>query len=92
MVLKSHVPVRLLKNAFRDRIEEMERTGKSSTGLATELGKGRARAGMLAGDLDEGELEIGQVSGLIDDMPPVADIMTRLLDDYYATITRPISD
>ncbi len=88
LVLKPQVPVRLLQNAFRDRIMEMERRGATVAELTAELGTGRARAGMLAGDLDEGELEIGQVSGLIDDMPPVADIMTRLLDDYHLTMAR----
>jgi enoyl-[acyl-carrier protein] reductase II len=88
LVLKPQVPVRLLQNEFRDRIMAMERRGASVDELTAELGKGRARAGMLEGDLAEGELEIGQVSGLIDDIPPVADIMTRLLDDYHATLAR----
>ncbi len=92
LVLKRQVPVRLLKNAFRDRIMEMESRGASPEELAAALGKGRARAGMLEGDLAEGELEIGQVSGLIDDILPVADLMARLLDDYHATIARLCGD
>jgi len=88
LVLKSQVPVRLLRNVFRDRIMALEAGGATRGELAAELGQGRARAGMLAGDLVEGELEIGQVSGLIDDVPPVADIMARLLADYQATIAR----
>ncbi len=88
LVLKPQVPVRLMKNAFRDRIMDMERLGATTEELVAELGQGRARAGMLEGDLDEGELEIGQVSGLIDDILPVADLMARLLKEYDATIAR----
>lgn len=88
LVLKAHVPVRLLRNAFRDRIMEMEARCAPRENLVAELGKGRARRGMLEGDLDEGELEIGQVSGLIDDIPTVAVVMDRLLAGYDEAITR----
>ena len=88
LVLKAHVPVRLLKNEFRDRITALEAAGASRDELAAELGSGRARRGMLEGDLDEGELEIGQVSGLIDDIPTVAEIMDRLLDGYDEVLAR----
>jgi len=88
LVLKPHVPVRLMKNAFRDRIMEMERSGVRTEDLVAVLGQGRARAGMFEGDLDEGELEIGQVSGLINDIRPVSELMTRLLDEYQATMDR----
>lgn len=82
LVLKAHVPVRLLKNVFRDRIAALETAGAGRDELVAELGAGRARRGMLEGDLDEGELEIGQVSGLIDDIPTVSEIMDRLLAGY----------
>lgn len=82
LVMKSHIPVRLLRNRFFDQVIEMEAKGASSAELAEHLGKGRARAGMLEGDLENGELEIGQVSGLIDDVPPVAEVMRRLLEGY----------
>jgi len=88
LVLKAHVPVRLLKNAFRDRITALESAGADRNELAAELGAGRARRGMLEGDLDEGELEIGQVSGLIDDIPTVAEIMDRLLAGYDEALGR----
>ncbi len=88
LVLKKQVPVRLMKNAFRDRIVEMEHRGATVEELVAELGKGRARAGMLEGDLDEGELEIGQVSGLISDIRPVSELMERLLNEYQATLDR----
>lgn len=88
LVLKGHVPVRLLRNRFRDEIMEMEARGASAAELAEHLGAGRARSGMLEGDLDEGELEIGQVSGLIDDIPNVAEVMKRLLAGYDEALVR----
>lgn len=88
LVLKAHVPVRLLRNAFRDRITALETRGATRDELEAELGHGRARRGMLEGDLDEGELEIGQVSGLIDDIPTVGEVMRRLQDDYASSVAR----
>lgn len=88
LVLKAHVPVRLLRNAFRDRITALEAHGATRDELEAELGHGRARRGMLDGDLDEGELEIGQVSGLIDDIPTVGEVMRRLLDGYASSVAR----
>ena len=82
LVLKSHVPVRLLKSSFRDQVMELEARGAGRDDLVALLGTGRARAGMLEGDLESGELEIGQVSGLIEDIPTVAEAMRRLLDGY----------
>ena len=82
LVMKSHVPVRLLKSPFRDKVMELETRCAGREELMDLLGTGRARAGMLEGDLDRGELEIGQVSGLIDDVPPVAEVMQRLLTGY----------
>jgi len=88
LVLKKHVPVRLLRNDFRERIMRMEAAGATAEELAAELGQGRARRGMLEGDLAEGELEIGQVSGLIDDVPTVSEVMERLLRDYDDAVRR----
>lgn len=88
LVLKAHVPVRLLRNAFRDRITALEARGATRDELEAELGHGRARRGMLEGDLAEGELEIGQVAGLIDDIPPAAEVMRRLLADYGRAVAR----
>jgi len=82
LVMKPYVPVRLLKNPFRDEVMKLEARGAGREELATLLGTGRARAGMLEGDLERGELEIGQVSGLIDDVPPVAEVMDRILAGY----------
>ncbi len=86
LVLKNHVPVRLLQNAFRDEVMALEADGADKTQLAELLGTGRARRGMLEGDLQEGELEIGQVAGLIDDAPSVAEIMRRLQAGFAAAV------
>lgn len=82
LVMKKHVPVRLLRNSFRERVEELEAGGASREDLAALLGEGRARRGMAEGDLAEGELEIGQVSGMIDDVPTAATVVRRLLAGY----------
>ncbi len=88
LVLKKHVPVRLLRNAFRDRVEELEARGAGREELAALLGEGRARRGMGEGDLEGGELEIGQVAALIDDVPGVAELVERLLAQYDAAASR----
>jgi enoyl-[acyl-carrier protein] reductase II len=88
LVMKSHVPVRLLRNAFRRQVEAAEARGASRQELIELLGTGRARRGMLEGDLEEGELEIGQVSGLIDDIPTVAEVVQRLLAGYVEAVRR----
>lgn len=88
LMLKAHIPVRLLRNAFRDRIAALEARGATREELAAELGQGRARRGMLEGDLQEGELEIGQVAGLIDDIPPAGEVMRRLVEDCGCALAR----
>ncbi len=88
LVLKPLVPVRLLKNPFRDEVMRRESAGADREELAALLGKGRARRGMLEGDLQEGELEIGQVSGLIEDVPTVAEVVARLIAGYDETVAR----
>jgi enoyl-[acyl-carrier protein] reductase II len=88
LVLKPLVPVRLLRNAFREKVMELEARGAAREELAELLGQGRARRGMLEGDLEEGELEIGQVSGLIDDVPTVAEVVAKLLSGYDEAVAR----
>jgi len=84
--MKSTVPVRLLKNKFYEEINELEKKGASPEKLQEHLGKGRARAGMLEGDLEEGELEIGQVSGMINSVKSVQEIVDDLLFSYQQAI------
>ncbi|MBD3220734.1 nitronate monooxygenase [bacterium] len=88
LMMKRHVPVRMLRNRFFDEVAELEARGASGEELAELLGTGRARRGMLEGDLEDGELEIGQVSGLIDDAPPVAELVARLQREYAAARER----
>jgi enoyl-[acyl-carrier protein] reductase II len=88
LVMKSLVPVRLLKNPFYEQVVAEEQRGATRDELAALLGTGRARRGMLEGDLAEGELEIGQVSGMIDDIPAVADLVERLQREYAAAAGR----
>jgi len=76
------VPVRLLQNEFYRRVEEAEARGASADELKEILGRARAKKGMFEGDLDEGELEIGQVSSLLDDILPAETIVRNLLHDY----------
>ena len=86
LAMKKTVPVRLLKNKFFEEISALEARCASSDELTAHLGKGRAKAGMLDGDIDNGELEIGQVSGLINDIPTCENLMTKLISDYQRTL------
>ncbi len=76
------VPVRLLQNEFYRRVEEAEARGACADELKEILGRARAKKGIFEGDLDEGELEIGQVSSLLDDILPAETIVRNLLQDY----------
>jgi len=82
LTMKSLVPVRLLKNKFFDEVRSLEAQGASAEELQSLLGKGRAKKGMLEGDLQEGELEIGQVAALVRDLPTVAELVKRLCREY----------
>ncbi|QZT35628.1 nitronate monooxygenase [Halosquirtibacter xylanolyticus] len=80
--LKGLAPVRLLNNEFFQTIYKMEQGGASSEELKETLGKGRAKKGMFLGELDEGELEIGQVSAMIQEERTVQQIFEALMSDY----------
>jgi enoyl-[acyl-carrier protein] reductase II len=79
--MKKSVPVRLLKNRFFEEVRHLEDRGASREELEALLGHGRARRGMLEGDLDEGELEIGQVAALVRDLPTVRELVARLVEE-----------
>lgn len=83
--LKQLVPVRLLRNPFFENIHQAELAGASKEELAELLGKGRAKKGMFEGDVTEGELEIGQVSGMINTVMPVHQIMQKLVAEFNRT-------
>ncbi len=80
--LKKLAPVRLIKNEFFNRVNEAELRGAPDEELRQLLGRGRAKKGMFEGDLNEGELEIGQVSSMINDIPTVQEIMHNLIAEY----------
>lgn len=84
LTLKKLVPVRLIKNAFFYKISQMESAGDPPEQLIRVLGKGRAKKGMFEGDLDEGELEIGQISAAIHDILPAAEIIQTILAEFEA--------
>lgn len=86
--LKSLTPVRLLKNEFAERVQQLEREGASKEILHTELGRARAKRGMFEGDLQEGELEIGQVSSVIQNILPAAEIVNQIWSDCKLTISQ----
>jgi len=84
--IKNLTPVRLLKNKFFDLIRDAENHCASVNELKNLLGKGRAKKGIFEGELDEGELEIGQVASLIDKVLPVSEIMEEILKEYHSAL------
>jgi enoyl-[acyl-carrier protein] reductase II len=82
LTMKQLTPVRLIKNKFFKQVEEAEQRGASVEELKTLLGRARAKKGMFEGDLDEGELEIGQVAAAIRDIKPAAEILKEIWEDY----------
>ena len=84
--LKQLTPVRLLKNDFFNRVHELEPKGASSEELVNLLGRGRAKKGMFEGELEEGELEIGQISGDINSIITAKEVIDQLILEYNATI------
>lgn len=92
LTLKEVTPVRLVKNEFYQQLQEAYKNGASVEELKEILGRGRAKKGMFEGDLVEGELEIGQISGLIHEIKPAADIVTEILEEYRAALKEQSSD
>ena len=84
LTLKELAPVRLIKNEFYRQLTKAYQDGASVDELKTLLGRGRAKKGMFEGDLNEGELEIGQVSALIHDIKPAAKVIIELISDYHS--------
>lgn len=82
LTLKELAPVRLLKNKFFDQVMELYKTNPSKEQLTQLLGRARAKRGMFEGDLQEGELEIGQVAGLIHQIKPAAQIVSEIIEQF----------
>lgn len=82
LTLKELAPVRLLKNKFFQDVQEAYAHGATVEELKALLGRARAKRGMFEGDVEEGELEIGQVSGLIHDITPAAEIINEMMAEF----------
>ncbi|WP_405395982.1 NAD(P)H-dependent flavin oxidoreductase [Maribacter sp. Asnod2-G09] len=82
LTLKELAPVRLVKNKFYNEVQKAYADGATTEELKTLLGRGRAKKGMFLGDLEDGELEIGQVSALIHDIKPAAEIVKELMSEF----------
>ena len=82
LTLKEITPVRLIKNSFYQEIEKAYAHNASIEDLKTLLGRGRAKKGMFEGDLENGELEIGQVSGSINEIMPAKAIVAEIIKEY----------
>ncbi|SFC23169.1 enoyl-[acyl-carrier protein] reductase II [Algibacter lectus] len=82
LTLKELAPVRLVKNVFFNEVQDLYKTAPSVDQLKELLGRGRAKKGMFEGDLDDGELEIGQIAGIIHSIKPVADIVTEIITEF----------
>ena len=88
--LKQVVPVRLMKNKFFREVEEAEKRGADAAELAALLGRGRAKRGMFEGDLEEGELEIGQVCAMLKDILPAGVIVEQIWKEFTEALKDPI--
>ena len=82
LTLKELAPVRLIKNKFFHDVVALYATSPTPDALKTLLGRARAKKGMFEGDLEEGELEIGQIAGLINDIKPAGDILRDIIADF----------
>jgi enoyl-[acyl-carrier protein] reductase II len=91
LTLKSLTPVRMLRNNFYNRVAEAEQSGATPEAMKMLLGKGRAKKGMFEGDLEEGELEVGQVSSIIHDILPAGGIIEKLWTEFGKTWADPLS-
>tara|TARA_B100000809_G_scaffold225968_1_gene237275 strand:- start:2430 stop:3383 length:954 start_codon:yes stop_codon:yes gene_type:complete len=87
LTLKDVTPVRLLKNKFFEKITDAIENGATTEQQKEILGRGRAKKGMFEGDLEEGELEIGQIAGLIDSIEPISKIIEDIIIEYKQSLT-----
>lgn len=82
LTLKELAPVRMLKNKFFESIMQLYTTSPTKEDLINHLGRARAKRGMFEGDLEEGELEIGQIAGLIHNIKPAAQILKDMVEEF----------
>jgi len=91
LTMKKLTPVRLIKNKFYQQVQEAENNAASVTELEDILGRARAKQGMFEGDLEEGELEIGQVSNLIKEIKPAGEIVAEVWQGFKDAAQNPFS-
>ena len=82
LTLKKLIPVRLIKNEFYQEVRDLEVRGGSVNEFKELLGRGRAKLGMFEGDTEEGELEIGQISALINEIKPASMVLKEIMDEF----------
>ena len=82
LTLKELAPVRMLKNKFFESVIALYATNPTKEKLVEHLGRARAKRGMFEGDLEEGELEIGQIAGLIHEIKPAAEIVREIIEEF----------
>ncbi len=87
--LKKLTPVRLIRNRFAEAVSAAEAAGASADELRVLLGRARAKAGMFEGDMEEGELEIGQASCLLDEILPAGEIVKKVWEEFSAALSNP---
>jgi len=85
LTLKELAPVRLIKNKFYQEIQELYKNNPTKESLIALLGRARAKKGIFEGDLDNGELEIGQIAGIIHEIRSSKDILEEIISDYELT-------
>jgi len=90
LTMKQLTPVRMMRNQFYEQVQEAERRGASTEDLKSLLGRGRAKKGMFEGNLAEGELEIGQVSSLLDNVLPAGEIVKKVWQEFLTGLQNPI--
>ncbi|MDP4264981.1 MAG: nitronate monooxygenase [Bacteroidota bacterium] len=90
LTMKQLTPVRIIKNKFYDEIQAAEWKGATPEQLKTMLGRARAKRGMFEGDLEEGELEIGQVSALLHEILPAGTIVKNLWSEFSEALANPV--
>jgi enoyl-[acyl-carrier protein] reductase II len=82
LTLKELAPVRLIKNQFFNELQELYKQKPTVEQVREKLGRGRSKKGMFEGDLDNGELEIGQIAGLIHEIKPAAEIVKEIVNEF----------
>ncbi len=90
LTMKQLTPVRLIKNKFYQQVQEAEQRGATQEELKTLLGRARAKRGMFEGDMDEGELEIGQVSSLLRSILPASEIVKIVWKEFLEALANPL--